>query len=78
MTRVSVCRDLPVINQGYGYFRINISDTGNDFSSIIRGLINIVQHYSTFRKIESRGAGQVQMATLYNGKSSLLNTITFL
>lgn len=41
----------------------NVSDTGNDFSSIIRGLINIVQRYSTFREIETHGAGQVQMAS---------------
>lgn len=32
----------------------NISDTGNDFSSIIRGLL-IIQHYSTFRKIVMHG-----------------------
>lgn len=46
---------MPVINQWYGYVRINVSDTGNDFSSIIRGLINIVRHYSTFREIETHG-----------------------
>lgn len=52
---------VPAINQWYGYFRINVSDTGNDFSSIIRGL-NIVR-YSTFREIETHGAGQVRMAS---------------
>lgn len=46
---------VPVINQWYGHLRINISDTGNDFSSIFRGLINIVRHYSTFREIETHG-----------------------
>lgn len=50
-----MARLVPVINQWYGHFRINISDTGNDFSSIFRGLINIVRHYSTFREIETRG-----------------------
>lgn len=73
-----VCETEPALNQWYGYFRIHISDTGNDFSSIIRGLMDRVRHYSTFRKIETHGAEQVQMAVLYNGKSSLLYTITFL
>lgn len=67
------------MNQWYSYFRINcVSDTGNDFSSIIRGLMDIVQCYSTFREIETHGVGQKQMAIWYNGKSSLLYTITFL
>ena len=40
----------PAVNQRYGYFRSNVSDTGNDFSSIIRGLIDIVRRYSTFKR----------------------------
>lgn len=64
MTRVSVRLGF-VINQRYGRFRINISDTSYEFSSIIRGLINVIQHHSTFRKVETLGAGQVQR-TLYN------------
>ena len=68
MNRSQYGETVPVINQWYGYFRINISDTGNDFSSIIRELINMVQRYSTFREIETHGAGQVQMAVFLQRK----------
>lgn len=78
MRWASVERLSQSLTKKYGYNRNNISDTGNGFSSIIRGLFNRVQHYSTFRKIETHGAGQVRVAILYNGKSSSLYTITFL